>query len=662
MAASSFRQFGDSSSRLNEEPPQIYSVRFPSFPVPPPCSPVFPRHVLELTLPSQAVYSGTNVYEMEVNSIAVMRRRHDSWLNATQILKVAQIDKGRRTKILEKEIQTGEHEKIQGGYGKYQGTWIRFERAVEVCKQYGVEDILRPLLTYDMGQDGGVAGQGKLNTPTKEQAMAAQRKRMYNAGNENRSNGGAGTFFKGISSTASDMVGIISKARFDSPGPRKGPGAGARNGNVRAPSFNRQSSMQSMDEFPGNSQQSFASDFGGNVDSAYSTQQNTQQTNGEGPEPPRKRQRVGMTPADSFGYPSSADVYPNTFPGSPTEPNESFIYSQAGLDNGTANDQFTPQPPLPFEVSSDAENKRNMLMSLFMNPDDSDHSKHEILRNMSPYELDMPIDTQSHTALHWATTLSRMSLLRVLIKSGASPFRVNAVGETALMRACLVTNSHDHNSMPDLLDVLGNTLEVRDAKGRTVLHHIAVTSSVKGRSAASRYYLQCLLEWVVRQGSQGSAPSSQATQANGVAPARLGLARFMSEILNAQDNAGDTALNIAAKIGNRSIISQLLEVCADYNIANRQGLRPLDFGVGAGNPNEGVNGDSLNVETNGLASSQKSRESSDDIVTCKGKGTLTRGSKNMLTSPRSNNSPPQRVRVVLPIRDEHQAAGRRLVA
>lgn len=52
-----------------------------------------------------------------------MRRRGDSYVNATQILKVAGVDKGRRTKILEKEILPGKHEIVQGGYGKYQGTW-----------------------------------------------------------------------------------------------------------------------------------------------------------------------------------------------------------------------------------------------------------------------------------------------------------------------------------------------------------------------------------------------------------------------------------------------------------------------------------------------------------------------------------------------------------
>src|ERR1700761_35204 len=136
---------------------------------------------------------------MEVNGIAVMRRRKDSWLNATQILKVAGIEKGKRTKVLEKEILIGEHEKVQGGYGKYQGTWINYRRGVEFCRQYGVEELLRPLLDYDMDQDGMNGQGGNLETPTKEQAMAAQRKRMYN-GQDNRpmSQTSNGTFFKNL--------------------------------------------------------------------------------------------------------------------------------------------------------------------------------------------------------------------------------------------------------------------------------------------------------------------------------------------------------------------------------------------------------------------------------------------------------------------------------
>lgn len=570
-----------------------------------------PNHVDDDEQPQiySSVYSGVEVYEMEVNKVAVMRRRDDSHLNATQILKVAGLDKGKRTKILEKEIQTGEHEKVQGGYGKYQGTWISFERGVEVCRQYGVEDLLRPLLTYDMGQNGGVAGRGDLNTPTKEQAMAAQRKRMYNAPMNSRANSMSGTFFKNISATASNAVAAISKARLDSPGPRN------RAGLSKAPSFNRQTSMQSMDEFPGNSQHSFASDHGRN-DSAYSTQRNTQQISVDGNEPPRKRQRVTVTPADSFGHSQGMQMYADNFPGSPTEPNESFIYSQAGINlhDAVEHDGVSPLPPLPFDESVEADVNRKTLLSLFAEP--AEPNAFEELAALTPMELDMPIDSQQHTALHWAATLSRMTIVQALIKHGANPFRVNSEGQTALMRAVIVTNSHDNFSFPELLDLLGHTLEVADNKGRTVLHHIVVTSAIDRRHATSKYYLDCLLEWVVRQGSQ---PSSQDQTANGngasanAAP-KIGLGRFMTEVVNAQDKVGDTALNLAARISNRSIISQLVEVHADPSIPNRVGLRPRDFGIGDIPENDQQVEEAEKKDI--AASTQRSKESSDDIVSC----------------------------------------------
>ncbi|KAG8831404.1 transcriptional regulator swi6 [Serendipita sp. 400] len=95
-----------------------------------------------------AVYSGVGVFECMIRGIAVMRRRVDSYVNATQILKVAGIDKGRRTKILEKEILPGKHEIVQGGYGKYQGTWIPLDRGREVANQFGVSNLLAPLFDH----------------------------------------------------------------------------------------------------------------------------------------------------------------------------------------------------------------------------------------------------------------------------------------------------------------------------------------------------------------------------------------------------------------------------------------------------------------------------------------------------------------------------------
>jgi len=564
------------------------------------------------------------VYEMEVNGIAVMRRRKDSWLNATQILKVAGIEKGKRTKVLEKEILIGEHEKVQGGYGKYQGTWIKFERGLEFCRQYGVEELLRPLLTYDMGQDGGIAGRGGIDTPTKEQAMAAQRKRLYNSGADNRSNSQSGTFFKNISSTASHAVAAISKARFDSPAPR------IKNNGARPASFSRQSSSQHLGSqesaFPGGSQQSMQSFASGESfvmngqDSAYSTQSGPQfsQTgreetrNSEFEEPPRKRVRPSPGMADSQQQ-LNEDYYGMSLrEASPTEPNDSFVYHQ---NHNMLQGEETPVPlmPLTMPPGPNGERKKDLLMSLFEDPNRTDFSNHPALRELSLQELDMPVDKSSNTALHWAATLARIPLLKALIARGASIFRVNRVGESALMRAAVVINNFDNGTFPDLLEILGPIIEFRDSRGRTVLHHIAITSAIKGRSQTTKYYLESLLEFVVRQ---GSSPNSQQSFTNGPPALKsMGIGRFMSEIVNIQDNSGDTALNIAARIGNRSIISQLLEVGADISITNRSNLCPIDFGIGDQTDPEGLTVGGFGGPERSLV--KDTRESSGDIIACK---------------------------------------------
>ncbi|KAJ2391319.1 Transcription factor mbp1, partial [Coemansia sp. RSA 2559] len=96
-----------------------------------------------------ASYAGVEVFQLLHSGVAVMRRRKDSYINATQILKCAQYDKPRRTRFLEREIHTDVHEKVQGGYGKYQGTWIPLDRAVALAHQLGVYSALKNLFEYN---------------------------------------------------------------------------------------------------------------------------------------------------------------------------------------------------------------------------------------------------------------------------------------------------------------------------------------------------------------------------------------------------------------------------------------------------------------------------------------------------------------------------------
>ncbi|KAL9128919.1 MAG: hypothetical protein Q9217_002509 [Psora testacea] len=538
-----------------------------------------------------AVYSGVSVYEMEINGLAVMRRRADSWLNATQILKLAGIDKGKRTKVLEKEILSGDHEKVQGGYGKYQGTWVSYNRGVDFARGYGVEEPLRPLLEYDMGQDGvSLAGSGNMATPTKEQAMAAQRKRnMMNGSADNRAPAQSpnGTFFKNLSKSAANAVNAISKARFDSPGPR--PASGGRSIKpVRRASQQLIGSQGSA--YAGSSQQSMQSlhsenSFGNcQLDPAlraFNTPYYDKDHKINDEEPPRKRIKASSgeetTTYDSNGVydASMRDISP---------PEGSFAYPQ-GASQSNLDYTLVGLAPLKQPSNGHAQEEQQMLSSLFFDSSQTDFSDHPALLRLSGEELDIPIDQTAHTALHWAATLARTSLLRALVNKGANIYRLNGGGETALIRAALTTNNLDQGSFPELLELLGPTIEIRDGRGRTVLHHIAVSSAVKGpkRSSACRYYLESLLEYVVRSGSATNSQANSFQDVNGAqAPKSIGLARFMSEIVNATDLSGDTALNLAARIGNKSIIQQLLEVGANPTIANRGGLRPVDFGVAGG--------------------------------------------------------------------------------
>ena len=51
------------------------------------------------------------------------------------------------------------------------------------------------------------------------------------------------------------------------------------------------------------------------------------------------------------------------------------------------------------------------------------------------------------------------------------------------------------------------------------------------------------------------------------------------DLVDAQDSHGDTALNIAARVGNKGLVRMLIEVGADKVKPNKLGLRPGDFGV-----------------------------------------------------------------------------------
>lgn len=186
----------------------------------------------------------------------------------------------------------------------------------------------------------------------------------------------------------------------------------------------------------------------------------------------------------------------------------------------------------------------------------------EILRETAPdnpspnSDIDMILDDQGHTALHLSASLARSGIVDVLVSNGADVQRGNHNGETPLIRACLATTNADRQSFQTLVAALHRSIRTLDASRKTVLHHIISLAGVKGRAVVSRYYLDQIFYWIAQH--QGGD--------------------FRS-LVDLQDENGDTALNIAARVGNRSLVRTLLDVGANKSLANKLGLRPGDFGV-----------------------------------------------------------------------------------
>lgn len=205
--------------------------------------------------------------------------------------------------------------------------------------------------------------------------------------------------------------------------------------------------------------------------------------------------------------------------------------------------------PMDYEYNDKTYAQR--LLQFFM----SNKSTIPSILNKPPRDMDINviIDDEGHTSLHWAAAMGHIKIVKVLVNNGADIYRVNYKGQTALMRSVLFTNNFDLNTFDALADILRTTIFNIDKKDQTVFHHTAAMSDWKGKIYASRYYMECLISKFKNNQSE------------------------LISILNVQDVNGDTALTIAAKTGNRRILKLLIDAGASADIVNEEGMAPKDY-------------------------------------------------------------------------------------
>jgi regulatory protein SWI6 len=225
--------------------------------------------------------------------------------------------------------------------------------------------------------------------------------------------------------------------------------------------------------------------------------------------------------------------------------------------------RFATKPIRP-NPTVNTDKTRERLISLFTEAGVADIRAHFGLRpgSQPDFDVDMLIDELGHTALHWAAALAKMSLVDQLIDLGADIHRGNYAGETPLVRCLLTTNHAETGTFHSILEnYLSPTIRTIDHAFRTPIHHIALVAGVPGRPASARTYMSTMLELVAKEQQAES----------------MGMSLKM--LVDVQDVHGDTALIIAARVGNRGLVQLLIEAGADKGKTNKLGLKAVDFGI-----------------------------------------------------------------------------------
>ncbi|KAH7325762.1 ANK-repeat protein MBP1 [Stachybotrys elegans] len=400
-----------------------------------------------------ATYSGIPVYEFQFGTDLrehVMRRRHDNWINATHILKAAGFDKPARTRILERDVQKDVHEKIQGGYGKYQGTWIPLEAGDSLARRHNVYERLAPIFEFVPGNESPPPAPRHASKPKAPKAKPPPPPK-WNA------------------------------AALQVPAP------------VVHEDFENGDALMGEDDTPDNLTVASAS-YMADDDRFDMSQMSTTHRKRK-----REEQMQDLTEQQHALYGDELLDY--------------FLLAR--------NEQpaVKPDPPPNFQP-------------------------------------DWLIDAENHTALHWASAMGDVDVIKQLRRFHAGVGVKNIRGETPLMRSVNFTNCYDKQSFPAVIKELFETVDARDNAGCTVIHHAAVMKN--GRvfnSSCSRYYLDNILNKL----QETHDPTA------------------FQQLMDAQDNEGNTALHLAVKRNARKCIRALLGRNASTHITNNEGVRAEDL-------------------------------------------------------------------------------------
>ncbi|SMN18691.1 similar to Saccharomyces cerevisiae YDL056W MBP1 Transcription factor involved in regulation of cell cycle progression from G1 to S phase [Maudiozyma saulgeensis] len=516
-----------------------------------------------------AKYSGVDVYEFIHPTGSIMKRKKDDWVNATHILKAANFAKARRTRILEKEVLKETHEKVQGGFGKYQGTWVPLNLAENLAKKFSVYEELKPLFDYKhvAGMESPPPAPKHHHTSRADSKKKATKSASMSALTDKKATRTAVTPADGnpvvtrrrgrppkalqekrILGTGTDLQRAQSDMAFS-----------RTTGTAPTVKLNDSSStrMLAMDQAKSNiiqyKPQFKEIDIDDGLSSDIEPQGNELEANKNG-------QNINTNDQAGRHEPSLSVASSPSLPTSPSDFSDANPFDQQRFGDIGTSPIVSSIPKYPVQMrppSTDINDKVNNYLSKLVDYFISNEVRlnkpvpQELLTppaNSSPY-IDAPIDPELHTAFHWACSMGNLSIVEALSDVGVSTRSLNSKGQTPLMRSAMFHNSYTKRTFPRIFQLLHETVFDVDSNSQTVIHHIIKRKST---TPSAVYYLEILLSKI-----KDFAPQYR-----------------IELLLNVQDNNGDTALHIAARNNDKTFFDILVQSGALTTTQNREGLTP----------------------------------------------------------------------------------------
>lgn len=524
-----------------------------------------------------ATYSNVPVYEFIHPKSSVMRRKRDGWVNATHILKVANFPKAKRTRILEKGVQNGVHEKVQGGYGKYQGTWVPLERAMAIAKEFNVLDDLLPVFEYHSDGNStpppapkhhhastGAGGRKKSNrintTTTTLSAVATAQGSAQNLPPQTR------TSTRGRKPKAISRV-----TKPESPL------------NLTSPKLNLSAKQNQIDitnslttrrlkvsnnhpsiRIRGTESSPIMAISDEDIDDDGLNDENLMRHNNTiiSTTTPNnhshgRHNRLENSPVDDFMTDRDLD---NALAESQTygKGASSLVKDENLLARVTQRNQISSSSR-GYQLTARDKQYAKELFQYFELNDSKAMIPNFLMNENEKFNVDQPVDVDGNTTLHLACAMGDIRLCEILIKRNCDIKVNNLQGQIPIFSLVKYSNSYyrGDKNFERFLRLLIDSIFETDTQLHTLLHQIALTTIEKDKRPSARYYTEILLRTM--------------SELNGVTIDSL------NSFINKQDINGNTALHIFMENQADRCLRILLEYNARVDINNNKNEMVRDY-------------------------------------------------------------------------------------